>query len=53
MTHKTENAVKQAMVKIQEAIDLLKKVKGDSDEVDEVCEDLGCRYADLEYELNN
>jgi hypothetical protein len=53
MEKETENAVKLAMIKIQEAIDLLEKVKGENDEVDEVCDDLGCRYADLECEINS
>jgi hypothetical protein len=52
MRQKTENVVKLAMIKIQEAIDLLETVKGDNDEVDEVCNDLGFKYADLEYEIN-
>ena len=53
MKHETENAVKLAMIKIQEAIDLLENVKGDNDEVDEVCDELGYKIADLEFELNS
>lgn len=53
MKHETENAVKLAMIKIKEAIDLLEKVKGDNDEVDEVCDKLGYKIADLEFELNS
>ena len=53
MTQETQNAVKKAMVLLNEAIDVLQRVKGENNEVDEVCEDLGCRYADLEYEINS
>ena len=53
MKHKTENAVKLAMIKIQEAIELLEKVKGDNDEVDEVRDELGYKIADLEFILNS
>lgn len=53
MKQETANAVKKAMVLIDEAIDVLKRVKGDNDEVDEVCENLGCQYADLEFEIND
>jgi hypothetical protein len=52
MKHKTEKAVKLAMIKIQEAIDFLKTVKGDNDEVDEVCDELSYKIADLEHEIN-
>ena len=53
MKHETENAVKLAMIKIQEAIDLLENVKGDNDEVDEVYDELGYQIANLEFELNS
>jgi hypothetical protein len=53
MKHETKKAVKLAMIKIQEAIDLLETVKGDNDEVDEVCDGLGYKIADLEFEINS
>lgn len=53
MKSTTENAAKQAMIKIQEAINLLEKVKGDNEEIDEVSEQLGYKIADLEYEVNS
>lgn len=53
MKHKTKNAVKLVMIKIQEAIDLLENVKGDNNEVDEVCDELSYKLADLEFELDN
>jgi hypothetical protein len=52
MKHKTEQAVKLAMIKIQEAIDLLETVKGYNDEIDEVCDELRYKIADLEHEIN-
>lgn len=52
MESTTRNAVKKAMVKLQEAIDILEKVKGDNDEIDEVSEQLGYKIADLEYVVN-
>jgi len=53
MTQDTENAVKKAMVLLNEAIDVLQRVKGENDEVDEVCDELGYKIADLEFELNS
>lgn len=53
MTQETNFAVKKAMVLLNEAIDVLKRVEGDNNEVDEVCQELGYKYADLEYEVNS
>jgi hypothetical protein len=53
MTQDTENAVKKAIVLLNEAIDVLQRVKGENDEVDEVCDELGYKIADLEFELNS
>lgn len=47
-----ENAVKQAMVKLQEAMDILEKVKGDNEQVDDTADAIGFAFADLEYEVN-
>lgn len=52
MKNETRNVVKQVMVKLQEAIDLLEKVEGENEEVDTLKEDLGYSFADLEYEVN-
>ena len=53
MENETRKAVKKAMIKIDEIIDLLEKVKGDNEEIDAVCDNLVYCYADLEYELNS
>lgn len=52
MKNSTRKTVKQAMNKIQEAIDLLEKVKGENENVDDTAENIGFAYADLEYEVN-
>lgn len=53
MKQQTINTVKQAMIKLQEAINLLEKVKGENEEIDEAADGIGFAYADLEYEVNN
>jgi len=53
MKQETINAVKKAMILLNEAIDVLERVKGDNDEVDEVTNSLGYKIADLEYEINS
>ena len=53
MKSKTINATKQALKKIQEAIDLLEEVKGDNEQIDETAESLGFAIADLEFEINS
>ena len=52
MKSTTKNAVKKAMIKLQEAIDILEKVKGDIEQVDETADAIGFAFADLEYEIN-
>jgi len=49
----TRSAIKKAMNLIQEAIDVLENVQGDSEEIDETAEALGFAYADLEFEINS
>ena len=49
----TKTACKKAMGLIQEAIDILEKVKGDNEEVDATADNLGFAFADLEYEVNS
>lgn len=53
MKNKTTNAVKQAIIKIQEAIEILENVKNDNEQVDETKDALGYAIADLEQELNS
>jgi hypothetical protein len=53
MKHTTLNTVKQAMCKLQEAIDLLESVGGEDGQIDDTAEALGFAYADLEYEVNS
>jgi len=53
MNNETKNVVKQSILKIQDAIDLLKTIKGSIDEIDEVCDELSYKIADLEFEINN
>ena len=52
MKNTTKNAVKQAMIKLKEAIDILEKVKGDNEQIDESADSIGFAVADLEYEIN-
>jgi hypothetical protein len=52
MKQETGKTVKLAVIKIKEAINLLETIKYDNDEVDEVCEQLSYKIADLEFELN-
>ena len=53
MKNTTRNAVKKVMNKIQEAMDLLEKVKGDNENIDETADAIGYAYADLEFEVNS
>lgn len=48
-----KNTLKKAMFKIQEAIDLLEKVEGKNETVDNAAEALGYAWADLEFEHNS
>lgn len=48
---KTE--IKDALDKIQKAMDILERIEGKNEEVDSCCENLGFVYADLEHELSN
>jgi hypothetical protein len=49
----TKKAVKQAMIKLQEAINIFKKVKGEDAEIDVTAEDLLFTLADLDYILRH
>jgi len=53
MKNSTINAAKQAMIKLQEAMDLLEKVKGDNENIDDTAYAIGYAFADLEYEVNS
>jgi len=53
MKNTTRNAVKKVMNKLQEAMDLLEKVKGDNENIDETADAIGYAYADLEFEVNS
>jgi prefoldin subunit 5 len=53
MKQSSYNTIKLAMTKIQEAIDLLEKVKGENENIDEAADSVGFAFADLEYEVNN
>lgn len=53
MKNTTRNVAKQAMTKIQEAIDLLESVKGDNEQIDDTADSLGFAIADLEFEVNS
>ena len=53
MKTKLENTVKKAMSNIQEAITLLESVRGQNEQVDETCDNIGFAFADLEYEVNS
>lgn len=53
MKNTTINVVKEAMNKLQEAIDLLETVKGENEEIDEAADSIGFAYADLEFEINS
>ena len=53
MKNTTRNAVKKVMNNLQEAMDLLEKVKGDNENIDETADAIGYAYADLEFEVNS
>ena len=53
MKNTTRNAVKKVMNKLQEAMDLLEKVKGDNENIDETADAIGYAYAYLEFEFNS
>jgi len=53
MKNTTRSAVKKVMNKLQEAMDLLEKVKGDNENIDETADSIGYAYADLEFEVNS
>jgi len=53
MDNETKNVIKQSILKIQDAIDLLKTIQGSLDEIDEIRNELGYKIADLEFEINN
>lgn len=53
MKDTVRTTVKQAMNKIQEAIDLLNTVKGENENIDEAADSIGYAFADLEYEVND
>ena len=52
MTHDLENAIRRARQNIQEAVDILRNVQGENEEVDEAADSLGHLIADLEFVLN-
>lgn len=52
MKNTTRKVVKEAKQKIQEAIDLLKTIDGENDEIDNVCKELEYAIADIDFELN-
>lgn len=47
------NKAKQALLKMQEVIDLLESIKEIPVEIQEVADNIGYAYADLEHELNS
>lgn len=53
MKNQSINIVKQAMLKVQEAIDLLDQINGENENIDEGKYSLGFAYADLEHEVNS
>lgn len=52
MKNSSKKKAKKAMIKIQEAINILEKIKGEHEEFDEAADAVGFAYADLEYEIN-
>ena len=52
MKSTSRKVIKEAQQKIQEAVDLLKTVYGENEEVDNVYDSLGFAIADIDYELN-
>jgi phosphopantetheine adenylyltransferase len=51
MKSTTKNAIKQAMLKLEEVIEILEKVKGDNEQIDDTTDAIGFCLADLEYEI--
>ena len=44
--------VKKALEHLQAAIDVLEKIKGQNENVDEAADEIRYAFADLEYEVN-
>ena len=53
MKKSTIKTAKQAMIKLQEAIELLEKVKGDNENIDHTAHAIGFAFGDLKNEIEN
>lgn len=53
MKDKTRNKAKQAMIKIQQTIDLLEQITEENEQIEDTAQALGFAMADLEHEVNS